>query len=274
MNKKEKYLIGIISPTIIGLIITLILFIANLDPIIKTINAYEGTWIIIVIIIIRIILLAGMSAYMFKQWFNQEHQYLSDIPFLFALFFLLVIFGKSFDLLYNLTYYFTDRFTFLIILKVRFLIGALSLSPMYYLSIGMILFFLSLYEKYKKLDDKKVSNQIQLITLSIIILLISALIIIFLDDETNKIILPAIVIPSFLTIVLIFYFAYKNKRLSQVNPLILAIGFSAYLISQIIRPIFQIIFGNEVPFIFFSELLDLIIYFVIFIGLIKKIEYD
>lgn len=270
LNKKKTQLILIIS-FLLGLIITINLFIVYLNPIKKTILEYEeGIWFIIIIISVRMGLLLLMSIYLFKSWFDQENYYFSDIPFLFGIFFMFVFFGKLYDLLHNLTYHFIDNFSFLIILKIRFLIGILSITPMYYLSIGMIIFFFSLSEKYPKFNDKEFSDRIQLIILILIILIETIIIILFLNVGTNVLILPGIVIPSFLIIVLVFFFAYKNQRLSQVNPLILTVGFAAYLISQVIRPIFHGVFGEEVLYILFSELIDLIIFFIIFIGLIKK----
>jgi len=210
---------------------------------------------------------------MFKKWFAQEYQFFSDLPFLFGLFFLILFFGKAYDLLYNLTFYTIDEISFLVILKIRFIIAVLSITPMYYFSIGMILFFLSLNDRYKKLNNKEFSKRIQLIVLLLIVSIEMIIIILFLDLNTNRIILPSIVIPSFLIIVIVFYIAYKNKRLSQVNPLILAIGFGAYLISQIMRPVFQILFGETSLTVIISEIIDLVIYLIIFLGLIKKIEY-
>jgi hypothetical protein len=280
MDKKNLYLTEIIIFTAISLIGTIIIYILNIGAIIRGIeilNTFPGilnnAWSMIIIILIRIILLAGMSIYMFKEWFNQEHQYLSDLPFLFALFFLILIFGKAFDLLYNLLYYSTDELTFSIIYKIRLSIGVLDLSPMYYLSIGMIIFFLTLSGKHKKLENKEYSKKIQLLLFLLIVVIELIIIILFLTVKTAVIILPSIVIPSIITIVVIFYLAYKNERLSQVNPLILSVGFGAYLLSQIIRPVFHTIIGQTPLTISISEIIDLIIFLVIFLGLIRKIEY-
>jgi len=273
MNKKRKYLLLIILPSIIGFIITLGLFLIFLEPIIKGFGILEGAWLGVSIILVRMGLVIFMSSYMFKKWFAQEYQFFSDLPFLFGLFFLILFFGKAYDLLYNLTFYTIDEISFLVILKIRFIIAVLSITPMYYFSIGMILFFLSLNDRYKKLNNKEFSKRIQLIVLLLIVSIEMIIIILFLDLNTNRIILPSIVIPSFLIIVIVFYIAYKNKRLSQVNPLILAIGFGAYLISQIMRPVFQILFGETSLTVIISEIIDLVIYLIIFLGLIKKIEY-
>lgn len=272
LNKKKIQLM-LLTVFILGLIPTISLFLLYLNPIRKTIVKFEGDEYIVSILLIRMVLLLLMSGYLFNQWLNQEQQFYSDIPFLFGLFFLLMFFGKAYDLLHDLTYFFIDNMSFLIILKLRFIIMVLSITPMYYLSIGMILFFLSLSEKYTKFNDMQFSKRVQLICLICIISFEIIIILLFLTVETSALILPAIVIPSFLIIVLIFFFAYKNQRLSQINPLILTIAFAAYLISQISRPLLQTILGENPSYIFFAELIDLVIFSFIFLGLIKKIEY-
>ena len=88
------------------------------------------------------------------------------------------------------------------------------------------------------------------------------------------ILLPLFVIPSLIIIVWLFQFAYRNKRLSQVNPLILTFGFSAYLISQIIRPLLQNLLGAGTTYIIIAEIIDLIIFIIIFIGFYLKANYE
>lgn len=53
----------------------------------------------------------------------------------------------------------------------------------------------------------------------------------------------------------------------------LTIGFGAYLISQIVRPLAQFIIGENALFIVITEIIDIIIGLVIFIGYIKKSNY-
>ncbi|MFW9939335.1 MAG: hypothetical protein ACFFD5_16960, partial [Candidatus Thorarchaeota archaeon] len=92
--------------------------------------------------------------------------------------------------------------------------------------------------------------------------------------ELMSILYPIIIIPSLITIVWLFNFAWRNKRLSQVNTYILMIGFSLYLISSIIRPIIHIIIGLVPLFVILAEALDSIIFLIIFIGFCKKSKYS
>ncbi len=83
-----------------------------------------------------------------------------------------------------------------------------------------------------------------------------------------------IVILSLIIITWMFYFAYKNQRLSQVHPLILSIGFGLYLVSQITRPLAQNLIGEIAAYIVLSEVIDLCIFIIIFIGFILNVKYD
>ncbi|MHA1272568.1 MAG: hypothetical protein ACTSVV_01425 [Promethearchaeota archaeon] len=260
----------ILYGSIAGAIFTIILYMIYFDAIIATTKLIPDSWIIILIISIRMVLLAGMSFYMFRRWLSQESQYFSDIPFLFAFFFLMVMFGKAFDLLYNLTYYTTNEATFLFLIKIRFIIAIMSLAPLYYLSIWMILFYISLDGKYERLISENYRNKLTYRLMSLILTIEFIIIMLYLNVKTTAIILPAIVLPSLVIIFLIFYFSYRNKRLTQVNTLLLTIGFGAYLASQILRPLLHIIFSESVMYSFSAELVDLIIFGIIFIGLIQK----
>jgi hypothetical protein len=163
---------------------------------------------------------------------------------------------------------------FLLIFKIRFALAVWGIMPLNYLSAGMILFFMSLNEKYKKLQDKRFSQKIQFIVIFSFGFIITIIIAIFLNLITLRIILPIIVVPSMIVITIIFYLAYRNKRLSQVNPKILSIGFGIYLLSTILRPLFYTLWGETEPAVhFFVEIIDLIVYITIFLGLITKVLY-
>jgi len=259
---------------ILGIIAVSLLYWVNIPIIIQAYNEVEGIGGVIVIILIRIIILSVSAGYMFRVWFKQEAQYVSDLPFLFGLFFLLLAFGKCIDLLFDFTYFYFNENEILTLIKIRFIIIIFTVAPMVFLSIGMILYSQSLKEKNSKLKDEKHRNKETFIII-IIILSIETLAVILTPNTTViGILLPWIVIPSFITIVWLFAFAHKNKRLSQVNPLILAIGFCAYLVSQIIRPLLQNFLTPAYLYIITAEIIDLIIFVIIFIGFYMKANYE
>lgn len=84
------------------------------------------------------------------------------------------------------------------------------------------------------------------------------------------IILPIILIPSLLGIVYIFYMAYSLNRLTIVKPGILTISFFLYMLSNVFRPIMQNILGETASYIIVVEIVDIIIFMIIFLGLYKK----
>ena len=274
VQKNNKiYLFVLLLGVILGSIAVMLLYILNWEVIVGSYNTQEGALGVVLIISSRILIVSGMAFYTFFRWFKQEEQYFSDIPFLFGLFFMFLVFGKTLDMFVAFIFFQLNASIVLVVLKIRYFIMILDFFPMIYLSSEMILFSFSLKPRYKRLTSEKERNKTSLkfITLILIIEGIAGLI------APNSIILsiyyPIIVIPSLLTIVWLFYFAYKNKRLSQVNTLILTIGFGLYLISQIIRPLAQFVIGESAVFLIFAETIDLIIFIIIFVGFSKGSTY-
>jgi len=274
MIKKKKYKWTLVLGVVLGIIAISILYAINLSVIIRSYNEVEGMSGVVWVITIRIVILLVSAFYVFRTWFKQEAQYLSDLPFLFGLFFLLLAFGKSIDLLFDLTYYYYSNDDILTLIKIRFIIVIFTAAPLVYLSIGMILYSLSLKEKYQKLKKEKRRNTDTFIIIFIIVIIEIIAVLLTPNTTIIGILLPFIVIPSFITIVWLFTFAHKNKRLSQVNSLILALGFGAYLISQIIRPLLHNILGAGTTYLIIAEIIDLIIFIIIFIGFYLKANYE
>lgn len=272
MLKKQLYKCLIIAIIITGVISILTLFVIYTSEINQSLNNVEGAWIVLFIILFRIAILSGMTFYVFQKWFKQEAQYLSDLPSLFGFFFLFLIFGKFLDLLFDLTYFTLEDDGVLFILKIRFFIAVLTLFPMIFLSLGMLLYYLSLKNKYKKLNNEKYRNKVRSIIIVIITLIEIIAIILAPNTVIVGILLPCFVLPSLLTITWLFAFAHKNKALPQVNPLVLTLTFIAYLISQILRPLFQNIFDPAL-YIIISEIIDLVIFAFIFLGFYLKPHY-
>ena len=272
MRKKQFYQCVLFLSVILSTIGVLSLFYIFSSEIKQSLYSIEGGWTILIIILIRIAVTLIMGSFMFRKWFKQEEQYLSDIPFLFGFFFLVLMFGKGLDLVVYCTYYTLDTETFLILLKIRHFVIILTFLPLIYLSLEIILYLRSLKENREKLKDEKYRNKLRIKLILIIFAIESVAVALYPNTIVAGIVLACIAIPSLLVIVWMFYFAYKNNRLSQVHPLILSIGFGLYTISQITRPLAQNIIGEIASYIIFAEIIDLLIFIVIFIGLIKKIK--
>ncbi|MFX0034458.1 MAG: hypothetical protein ACFE9I_02310 [Candidatus Hermodarchaeota archaeon] len=260
----------LVCSVIIGIIAISFLYIFNWAILVETYQTHEGTLIIVITIGIRVFLVSLMAIYTFYRWFKQEKQYFSDIPFLFGIFFLLLIFGKLIDLFIDFSYFKLDQELLLLVMKTRYLIAILNLLPMMSLSIFMILFSLSLRQRFKKLSNENTLNTVRTWILIIIVAIEIIVDIFVLTIENSPIIYPITILPSLIAIVWLFNFAWRNQRLSQVNTFILMIGFGFYLITSILRPVIQFIVGESPLFVITAESIDIIIFFIIFIGLYKK----
>lgn len=266
MNKKELYKLYLSLAAILGLIIVGLLYILNVDSVIKGYMETEGMIWVVVIIMFRVIVLFIGTFYIFKQWFGQEELYFSDLPFLFGILFFTLIIGKLLDLLFFITYFTLGFESTLFLMKIRFIVLVLTLIPMIYLSVGMILYYFSLKNKFENLKIEKYRDKLRIkILVCIIIIEITA---VFLASTVNTILilLPIFVLPSILTIVWLFYFSYKNNALRKVNSKLLMIGFGLLLITQLLRPILQNIMGNNASYVLIVEVIDFIVFMEIFIG--------
>ncbi|KKM85050.1 hypothetical protein LCGC14_1293030 [marine sediment metagenome] len=277
-SRKIFYLLMVLF--FFGLLLVFYIYYCNWDYFLDTIANEEGSLIVITIIGIRILVLTGMMAILFKKWFEQEVQYLSDIPFLFGLFFLILVFGKLIDLFYNIMYFHLTDTLFLIILKFRFILMWLNMIPLFLMTFEIWLFSLSLKNrklfkivviKTMKLQDNTylTSVKYKLIEFIAISELIITLMMPNIETVSSIIILA---IPSFLLVSWLFYKAFKLQRLKKINTRIIATGFLLYSISTITRVIWQMFFGKTVLYIFISEIVDVGIFLVIFYALLKKVK--
>ncbi len=277
-SRQIFYLLMVIF--VFGLLLVFYIYYCNWDYFLDTIANEEGSLIVITIIAIRILVLTGMMAILFKKWFEQEVQYLSDIPFLFGLFFLILVFGKLIDLFYNVMYFHLTDMLFLIILKFRFILMWLNMIPLFLMTFEIWLFSLSLKDrklfkivviKTMKLQDNTylTSVKYKLIEFIAISEIIITLMMPNIETVSSIIILA---IPSFLLVSWLFYKAFKLQRLKKINTRIIATGFLLYSISTITRVIWQMFFGKTVLYIFISEIVDVGIFLVIFYALLKKVK--
>ena len=268
LRKKRQYKIGLLIGVVLSIISVFFLFAFNYFLLFDAFINYEGAFEILLVISIRILLLSIITIYLFTKWFKQEAQYLSDIPFLLGLFFLILIFGKVVDLFWDLTFFTFNTNLVLFIVKIRYFIIIFEVAPLIYLGFEVI--FFRLEDKYTKLKDKRFMNLFRA-KLIVLIVGIESTAIIFIPNMTILgMVLPIILIPSLAGIVYIFYLAYRLKRLRVIKPKILTIGFLLYMISNIFRPVMQNILGETATYIIVVEIVDVCIFVVIFLGLYKK----
>jgi hypothetical protein len=267
-SKKAIYKIILVTGICIGIIGVLLLFLLNSALIINALQNVEGLYQVTFIILIRIIILAITTFYLLKKWFNQEAQFLSDIPFLLSLFFLILTFGKAIDLFWDMTFNIFNEDIVLLLLKIRFITIVLEVAPLIYL--GLEILFFRLEDRFQKLKNKAYVDKFRFRIIFLMVLIELIVIIIAPEYGLLGTLLPVIVIPSLLGIVYIFFLAYRLNRLTVVKPKILTVGFFLYLISNILRPVIQNILGENASYISVAELIDIFVFVVIFLGLYKK----
>jgi len=269
--KTMKIMLG--GGIVAGLAGIFLLYLTNLPMIIESFfYYYPGSIGVVSIILTRIVILSLMTRTMFNKWFKAEKQFFDDIPFLFGLFFLGLVFGKFFDLFVDFSYH-SNPVQSLVISKSRFILLVFYLVPMIYLSIGMLLFYRSMNDKRIKLQNESYRDKTRLRIISVILSVEIFMGVLAPDLKTVGAFYPIVLIPSLLIIIWLFWFTYQRKKLVEVNSFILTIGFSILLLSQTIRPILQIIFGENPYMITLAEFLDLIVFTIIFIGFLKKANY-
>ncbi|MBD3197305.1 MAG: hypothetical protein GF317_19780 [Candidatus Lokiarchaeota archaeon] len=204
-----------------------------------------------------------------NSWLNQKHYYVSDLPFLIGLFFLIIIPSKLLDLLSTYIALQVVYEVFLAILKIRFIIAVINTLPLLFFSIGFLLYYISLTEKYGFLDDKNNRDKIQRIIVLMIIVAQLIAILFAIHHSSIITITSFLVFPSLLMITWIFVFSHKNRKYPKIDSLLVSIGFSLYLLTALFRSIAHFII-EPIFYISFSEIFESITIFIIFMGLIRK----
>ena len=97
-----------------------------------------------------------------------------DIHFLFGLFFLGLMFGKSIDLLYKLTYFTASKDKLLLLLKLRYILIIITVAPLILIGIDNYLLSKSLH--YSKLVDDDYRNRVDLMIITLLIIIESLIV--------------------------------------------------------------------------------------------------
>lgn len=270
-RKKRFFIIGLMITSIVVINLSLISFIMNIATIQNALNEHELLGTLMIVVLSRIGITASISVYIYYTWLRNENIFFGDAKFLFGTFFIFLAFAKAFDIFYYLLYYsFTEAENFLI-LKLRYLLVVTNLAPMLYFGIYIILF--SRHDKNPKYGNAEFlntrRNQIMLGLLGIMY----GAVILAPNADVLPILLPLMVLPSLMTIVYIFYIAFKQRILSDINPIILMVGFFGYFATNISRPLLQILIGSNEGFAIVAEILDIVVFTVILLGFIIKINY-
>jgi len=271
-EKKKKYKLGLLGVLIALSVVFALVYSLYWSTISFALTEVEDTWLAAIASILRIIILSIMSIILFRKWFKQEAIYTSDAYFLFALFFMILTYGKIYDLLYNLILI-SESFgdiALLYLLKVRYIIVVINIIPILYIGLEATMTFISVYIKE---ISKKQFNQLRLWIVIIFLGIISFIIAIASSITFLISVLPFLTLAIFVMISIMFLFMYKNKRLSQANGLIIGLAFLVFIFTNIARSIISVRALNEPSLFVIAETLDIIANVLMFLGFISKPKY-
>lgn len=202
--------------------------------------------ILTLIIVVRISISFYAAYFLFKIWFSKNSQRFTDLPLIFGYFFFLFIPAKLMDILVFTTYrlyadYGFSYYLLLNIIKLRYFILTFSILPLF-LS-GIYLYFFRLNLRKPDFERERLSKKYTGL-FSIFYFPIFFIIIIFLDEINLFSYVGAFMTLSSLSFVIwVFLTAHKGKILSEINSLIISIGFTCYLISNLILPLLTNVIG-------------------------------
>ncbi len=208
-----------------------------------------------------------LSFFLFNKWKKQSKKYYTDFPFLMSMTFFGYVLAKIYDL--SLYYIFRDtpdleiltEFdpTLLIIVKIRFILCPIFvIAP--YLILMMIIWF-----------QDKIRLQ-KIIGLSWLIL--SLLGIVLAQRYAQILIVNALVaFPIIFLSIISFFILHHQKKLHEVNSLVLAIGWSFYVLAQLIRPIWITLGSGTWGLTWMGEIVELLTLVMVGIGFIIPAHY-
>ena len=225
---------------------------------------------IFTVIAFRIAVMGIMALFLFHKWFQQDRMYFTDLTFLVGLFYYILIIGKSFDILWVASSNWSYEVLAINLLKARYILILITMLPILYLGMGILLYTLSF--RYDKLTED-FRQRLRLYIVVAYIGLGSLFILISNTVYMISYIYPFVVLPTLVGITYIFIFAHRNQRLAQVNGLIIGISFIWYAISSSLRPILTSIGPMKFGLWWLAEILDLGAFIVMFIGYLTKPKY-
>ena len=167
-----------------------------------------------------------LAATLLIQWKNSEKRYYTDIPFLLGVTFICQAIQHSFDISYVLfpTYYGS------LLANILILIQFIMISTV------MILLFITMLNIW--FENKPKIKMLGSIIYAIIVPL-GFTIIILVDYSLVAMMMSILGIPTFLALGITFIFAYRQKRLSNINPLLIGIGSIMAMTGYLLHGVFS-----------------------------------
>ncbi|MFW9949298.1 MAG: hypothetical protein ACFFKA_04130 [Candidatus Thorarchaeota archaeon] len=270
-NKKTwKLLLIIINIVALGLWSWL--YYSTWDVIVLTMTTFPFADWFGIISVTRIILIIAMASFLYNRWFKQDEIFLFDAFFLFASYFLTLGHGKVYDFIYAVIYgtsTFSPEFT-LFFIKLRFFLIILSALTVLFIGADASLIFYELQRDKELTKEGRVKAKRWIIGMylfsSISFILLAP------TSETLTAVLPYMVILIYLICAIMFFFMYKNKRLSKVHGLIVGVGFLIFVATNLIRSVLtaRAYADNSALPLFWAQVFDMVSNLIIFLGFLVK----
>jgi hypothetical protein len=200
---------------------------------------------------------------LYKKWHHASPRYLTDLPFVLALTYIILIYDRM-DSILGLS-------GIMPITSLSRLLNIIAFAIA--LGINLLIMLTIWIPKRKKL---RVVFMVAWLAVWI------PLIIIFMSTIGNPDTLHSLLlVMSFPTIILLavtWYFCYFQKRLSVINPLLVGIGMTGVIIGILLRVYFSII-GNPIGYVFtdlhwIAILVDIVSYTVMLVGFSREMSYS
>ncbi len=216
---------------------------------------------------IKTVVLISIASFLMNKWLTQKLRYATDFPFLNALGFYIFSLGKLLDI--YLYYHFIDTPNLatlndpaaLLLGRIRFILSPILVVLPYF--ILMLVIWLENKKKTQKIIG------IGWIVLSLVAVLLA-------KGYTQFLIFNMIIaLPVIVLSIISFAIIHNQQKLPQINSLLISIGWGAYLITQIIRPLWISLGSSSSSWglTWVGEFLELISMVIIGIGFIRPASY-
>ncbi|MFX1444118.1 MAG: hypothetical protein ACFFHV_11935 [Promethearchaeota archaeon] len=205
-------------------------------------------------------------------------QRFSDISFLFAFFFYLMIIHKLLDLITYTNFAgndFLPILNLLTLLKIKIILGIISAIPLFF--IGIYFYFIHFDLNKTNINKEKLIKK----TAFLISGIFATVFLIFLFLARTLIFLLSLYIglgSTFVFISWLFFKSHQGKILPEINCLVISIGFIFYFACHILSPCLTLLLSN-IPIhgigisTLLNEILALVSFILLLIGFKTKAEY-
>lgn len=213
-------------------------------------------WVTICMFLTNIGIFALTFYVLIKKWYQASHRYISDLPFILALTYLLLI---------------ADRMDS--ILGLSGIMPITQLSQLINILEFVVIFALNLIIMLTIWIPKR--TRIRFALMIALIGLWIVMISIFLTmPETIHLVIFFSSLPMLLLMAITWYFSYFQKRLSIINPLLVGIGTTGVLVATLLKAVFGII-GIPIGYVFtdlhwIALTIDIVSYSIMLLGFSRK----